>query len=58
MVFEIKKTTSDKKLRDFLEFIRINQVKSKKPNLAKFFGALPNIGDGLEFQKNVRNEWD
>jgi len=26
--------------------------------LAEFFGVLPNISDGLEFQKNVRNEWD
>jgi len=58
MIFEIEKTTTEKKLKDFLESIRINRVKNKKPNLAEFFGALPNIGDGLEFQKNARNEWD
>ena len=58
MIFEIEKTTTEKKLKDFLEFIRINRIKRKKPNLAEFFGVLPNIGDGLEFQKNARNEWD
>ena len=58
MIFEIEKTTTKKKLKDFLESIRKNQAKRKKPNLAEFFGVLPNIGDGLEFQKEARNEWD
>ena len=58
MIFEIEKTITEKKLKGFLESIRINRIKSKKPNLAEFFGTLPNIGDGLEFQKTARNEWD
>ena len=58
MIFEIEKTTTEESLKDFLESIKINRVKSKKPNLAEFFGVLPNIGDGLVFQKNARNEWD
>jgi len=58
MVFEVEKTTTEERLKGFLESIRKNRVNRKKPNLADFFGVLPNIGDGLEFQKNVRNEWD
>jgi len=58
MIFEIEKTTTEAKLKDFFESIRKNRIKRKKPNLAEFFGVLPNIGDGLEFQKNARNEWE
>ena len=58
MIFKIEKTTTEENLKGFLETIRINRVKNKKPNLAEFFGVLPTIGDGLEFQKNARNEWD
>ena len=58
MVFEIEKTTTEKKLKSFLESLRENRVKRKKPNLTEFFGVLPTIGDGLEFQKSARNEWD
>ena len=36
----------------------LNQAKRKKTNLSDFFGALPNFGDGLKFQKNARNEWN
>jgi hypothetical protein len=35
-----------------------NNDEGKKPNLARFFGVLPDYEDGLEFQKNARNEWN
>jgi len=58
MVFEIEKTTTEDNLKGFLKSIQNNRVKKMKPNLAQFFGVLPNIGDGLEYQKNARNEWN
>ena len=32
-------------------------VKTKEEMLKSFFGKLPKIGDGLEYQKKIRNEW-
>jgi hypothetical protein len=58
MVITIDKKTTDQDLLKRLEQIRNSRAKRKKPNLVSFFGALPNIGDGLEFQKKARNEWD
>ena len=56
MVYRIDKTTTDKDLENLLDRIKSERVKSKKANFIEFFGALPNIGDGLEYQKNARNE--
>ena len=58
MVIEIDKTKTSESLKDSLERFRINKSKRKKPDLIEFFGILPNVGNGLEFQKNARNEWD
>jgi len=58
MVIEIDKAITTENMRDSLECFRINKLKKEKPNLSEFFGILPNIGDGLEFQKNARNEWN
>lgn len=58
MIIEINKTTTIENLKKSLEHFRINKLNRKKSNLTEFFGILPNIGDGLEFQKNARNEWD
>ena len=41
-----------------LERIKRDNAKKGKKNFMEFFGALPNIGDGLEYQKIVRDEWD
>jgi hypothetical protein len=57
MVIKIDKTTTEEGLKTSLERITKDRAKRKKPNLAEFFGILPDIGDGLEFQKKVRNEW-
>ena len=55
MLFSIENKES---LQDTLERIKIIRTERKKPNLAKFFGVLPNFEDGLEYQKKVRDEWD
>ena len=57
MVIEIDKTATVLTLQESLKRLHTNRLRRKEPNMAKFFGALPNIGDGLEFQKEVRNEW-
>lgn len=54
MIIEIPKGTSANKVRSILS------KKSKNTSAKKldaFFGKLPNIEDGLTFQKKVRNEW-
>lgn len=54
MIIEIPKGTSASKVRSILS------KKSKHTSVKKldaFFGKLPNIEDGLKFQKKVRNEW-
>ena len=58
MIYKIDKTATEKDLIDMLQCIKFNRTKTKKPNFSEFFGVLPNIGDGLEYQKNARNEWD
>lgn len=52
MVIEIKKDTPPEEVKKILE-----QIKSESKNkvaLSDFFGKLPNIGDGLAYQKKVR----
>ena len=58
MVIEIDRTTTVLTIKNSLKHLRNNRTRNKQPNMAKFFGVLPDIGDGLEFQKSVRNEWD
>jgi uncharacterized protein (DUF433 family) len=36
---------------------QLTKMKGNKPKMSKFFGALPNIGDGLQIQKSLRDEW-
>jgi len=57
MVIEIDKTANALTFQKSLRRLRTNRIRHSEPHMAKFFGALPNIGDGLEFQKRVRNEW-
>jgi len=57
MVVKIKNTTSEESLKVSLEQIRNMRDKKKKPNLARFFGVLPNFEDDIEHQKQARNEW-
>ena len=58
MVIEMEKRANATDFKRSLQLIRENRTKTKSENYAQFFGALPNIGDGLKFQKAVRNEWN
>ncbi len=58
MVIEIDKASNVAEIRRSLQQMRENRIKARKSNFSDFFGALPNIGDGLAFQKSVRDEWN
>ena len=58
MVYRYDKTMTREDLVNLLERVKSDRAKTGKQNFMQFFGALPDIGDGLEYQKNVRNEWD
>ena len=55
MVIEIKKDTPPEEVKKILETLS-KETKPKK-DLSEFFGKIPDIEDGLAFQKRVRNEW-
>jgi len=57
MVIEVDETATALTFKNSLKRLKTNRAQHKQPNMAKFFGALPNIGDGLKFQQEVRNEW-
>jgi len=58
MVYKYDSAMTKEGLIALLEHIKSNRTKTGKQNFMEFFGALPDIGDGLEYQKNARNEWD
>jgi len=51
MIVSLENIASEKNLKNTLERAKTTHSKKKKPNLAKFFGILPNLDDGLKFQK-------
>jgi len=55
MIIEIPKNTPEKKIRKILK--EMQGKKLPKKSLNSFFGKLPDIEDGLTYQKKVRNEW-
>ena len=55
MVIEISRDTPEKKVKSILRNRR--KKKNAKNALEDFFGKLPEIEDGLTFQKKVRREW-
>jgi hypothetical protein len=57
MVIEIDKTMTSARIKQSLRSMKAARSKVSRANLSEFFGALPLIGDGLEFQKKARNEW-
>ncbi len=56
MVLVIKKNTSTEEVRAILRKARAKRT-TKKASVKSFFGKLPNIEDGLTYQKKARNEW-
>ncbi len=56
MVVFIKKKDSKKQIRAAVKRL---SSKSKKLTLSDFYGKLTGkFGDGLTYQKELRNEWD
>lgn len=56
MVIVVNKETNEKEIEAALKKIKNDR---KKPKLADFFGALPGaFGDGLDYQKKIRSDWD
>ena len=59
MTITLDKTTTEEELNAWLEKVRDKRKKAgDPPRMAKYFGILPDIGDGLKIQKELRNEWD
>jgi hypothetical protein len=56
MVLVIKKNTSTEEVRAILRKSRGKRTK-RKATVESFFGKLPNMEDGLKYQKKARNEW-
>jgi hypothetical protein len=55
MVITINKNTKSEEIGAALQ--KLNKSK-KKSNLTDYFGKLKGaFGDGLEYQKKIRNEW-
>ena len=57
MVITIDKATSEQDLCNWLNKVRNKRTKANKSKMAKYYGILPDIGDGLQIQKKLRNEW-
>jgi hypothetical protein len=53
MVIEVKEITQEN-VSDLLYQVK----KHRKQTIAKHFGKLKRGIDGLEYQKDIRNEWD
>lgn len=56
MVIEIAKNASAEEVRKALKTIRRKKAVKGK-SIASFFGKLPKIKDGLNYQKTARHEW-
>jgi hypothetical protein len=46
-------------ISNYIEYVvyRYEKQEAKKGNLSKYFGLM-DLGDGLEIQKEMRNEWN
>jgi hypothetical protein len=55
MVITVNKNTKAEEIDEALKKLQ----KSKKKNLSSFYGKLKGaFGDGLEYQKKLRDEWN
>ncbi len=56
MVITIRKSDSKKEIKEAVK--RFNK-KVQRPALSDFYGKMKGkFGDGLKYQKEIRNEWD
>ena len=58
MIITMDKATSEQDLHNWLNKVHSKRIKAGKSKMAKYFGILPDIGDGLQIQKKLRNEWN
>jgi len=58
MTVIIENAAGAESLKSSLERFKISRDERREPNLARFFGILPDFEDGLEYQRKARNEWD
>ena len=56
MVIEIKKDTPPEEVKKILETLKKGE--RPKKDISEFFGKIPDIEDGMVFQKRIRNEWE
>jgi hypothetical protein len=57
MVVIIKKDATKEDIEKAIKML--DESLPKKQRLADFYGKLKGVfGDGLEYQKKIRNEWD
>ncbi|MDR0872445.1 MAG: hypothetical protein LBN27_03115 [Prevotellaceae bacterium] len=57
MIIEISKPITAVTFRQSINSLKEKRRMQRRESFEEFFGALPNIGDGLEYQKSLRNEW-
>jgi len=58
VIVKISKNNSPQDTKTALEKLAKKTEKRKTKTLKDYFGKLPGaFGDGLEYQKKVRNEW-
>ena len=55
MTIIIKKKATKKEVENLLLKL---QTQTKKKSLRNVFGIFPIVGDAVEIQKKMRNEWD
>ncbi|MFA9392838.1 MAG: hypothetical protein ACERKD_23725 [Prolixibacteraceae bacterium] len=58
MVTIIKKDMNPHEVKKILEIRKQKQEKDRELKLTKHFGSLKRGIDGLEYQKEIRNEWE
>ena len=56
MVIEIKKETTEQEIQEALA--KMKAVTKHKRSSAKHFGALKRGLDGVQYQQQMRNEWN
>ena len=58
LIIKVSKTTSQEETKKALEKLGKRGKAKKTKTLASFFGKMPGaFGDGLTYQKQIRNEW-
>jgi hypothetical protein len=57
-IIKISKTDSPEQTLKALSMLEKKKQAPKTKSLAEFFGKMPDVfGDGLTYQKQMRNEW-